>query len=885
MREQETIPPKLAQRFLYWFLRDDLAEEVQGDLEEQFYTRLEDSSLQKARLNYWYQVIQYLRPFAIQKTNYFTLIHYAMFRNYLKISWRNLSKQKMYSSVKIGSTALGIAACLLITLFIQDELSYDAHIPDRDRIYRVIWVFNNEGDLEQDVFFQAPFAKAILDDYPEIEKVGRYNAGELFGAGSKEVRRADDTQNTHEKGFVYVDQSLIEIFQIPMVYGELSQALAQPNTIVISESKAEKYFPNENPVGKSLVLDNNVENPFTIGGVMEDFPPNFHLHYDFLMTMTEREFWPGEQTFWRASNYPTYVKLSSGADPIQLSEKMKGIIDNYILPVMLEAGITDAADNAKHTRFELQPISDIHLYSQDIFDDLSHGDIRFVWLFGTIAGFILLIACINFINLSTAKSANRAKEVGLRKVVGSHRMSLIQQFLTESILYSFLAFVLGIFLASFLLPYFNILAAKSLVFPWTAWWLVPVTLLGTLVVGLLSGLYPSFYLSSFQPIEVLKGKLRRGSKSSYLRSSLVVFQFATSIVLIIGTIIIYRQMDFILNTKIGFEKEQVLLLKGTNTLGDKIPTFKDALLQLSEVKHVSVSDYLPISGTKTNGNGFWKEGKVQEDKPIYGQIWRVDHDYIKTMGMQIVEGRDFKNTIASDSQAVIINQKMAKEFGFENPLGERITNSGAIWNVIGVVEDFHFESLKEDIRPLCLAIGNSPSIVSVKLSTSDMRGFIQSITGVWDTFSPNQPIRYTFLDEDYASMYADVERTGNIFSSFALLAVIVACMGLLALSAFMIEQRSKEISIHKVLGASIKNILVLLTKDFLGLVVLAFLFAIPIAWYAMDQWLQDFTYKISIEWWVFALAGCMALLIANLTIGYQAIKAALVNPVKSLRSE
>ena len=314
-------------------------------------------------------------------------------------------------------------------------------------------------------------------------------------------------------------------------------------------------------------------------------------------------------------------------------------------------------------------------------------------------------------------------------------------------------------------------------------------------------------------------------------------------------------------------------------------TFKDALLQLSEVKNVSVSDYLPISGTKRNGNSFWREGREKIDNSIGGQIWRVDYDYIKTMGMNIVEGRDFQSTIASDSQAVIINQKMAEEFGFQNPLDQRITNDGPVWNVIGVVENFHFESLREDVEPVCFVIGNSPSIVAVKVNTANMREFIGTIDNIWDDFAPHQAIRYTFLDEDYASMYADVTRTGNIFSSFAILAIVVACMGLLALSAFMIEQRSKEISIHKVLGASIKNILVLLTKDFLSLVALAFVFAIPIAWYTMDQWLQDFNYKIDIEWWVFALAGCIAFLIANATIGYQAIKAALMNPVNSLRSE
>jgi putative ABC transport system permease protein len=547
--------------------------------------------------------------------------------------------------------------------------------------------------------------------------------------------------------------------------------------------------------------------------------------------------------------------------------------------------MSDANKIAQNMDYALQPVTDIYLKSDKIQDRLSHGDIRFVYIFGAIAAFVLVIACINFINLSTAKSANRAKEVGVRKVVGSLRSNLVNQFLAESMLFSFLSFVAGILLALLLLPYFNTLSAKSLTIPWMEWWLLPGIVVAALTIGLLAGLYPAIYLSAFKPIDVLKGKLSRGSKSSTLRSALVVFQFTTSIILIVGTFVIYRQMNYILDKKIGFDKDQVLLIQGANTLGDKVQTLKNELLRLPQVKYVSVSDYLPVKGTKRNGNGFWREGKTTEDSPVYGQMWRVDHDYLKTMGMKIVVGRDFSSQLASDSQAVIINQRMAHKLGLKNPIGERITNSGEVWPIIGVVEDFHFESLKDTIRPVCMALGKSPSVVSVKVNTSNIQQFMQLVDKVWKDISPNQPIRYSFLDESYARMYDDVQRTGRVFSSFAILAIIVACLGLYGLSSFMVEQRSKEIGIRLVLGASVKNILGLLTFNFVRLVLISFAIAVPIAWYMMHKWLEDFVYRTDIGPGIFVLAGLTALSIALITISYQSVRAALMKPVNNLRSE
>ena len=885
MKPKNTIPPQLAQRFLRWFVREDIAEEVVGDLEEKFYSTLAEKSLFKAKLNYWYQVFNYLRPFAIRKSKSVYLNHYAMFQSYFKIGWRNLTKQKMFSSIKIGGFALGIAVCILIALFIRNELSYDLQYPDGDRIYRVVETYNDNGEVNKGVHFPAPMAQVLKEDYPEVEEVGRFNPVKLFGAGSNEIRRADKLESFHEDGFIYFDQSLLDILDIPFINGNPAYALNEPNTIVITKRKAEKYFPNEDPLGKLLILNNDEKRAYKIGGVIEDFPVTSHLQADFLITLTGFERWPGEQTNWHASNYMTYVLLRQGADRIQVEKKLSSLIENYYLPKMVEAGEDNPLEIAKNISFRLQPVKDIYLNLDGIHDDLPHGDIRYIWLFGAIATFILIIACINFINLSTAKSANRAKEVGLRKVVGSFRSSLIRQFLTEALLYSFLSFVMAVVLAWILLPYFNTLLGKPLVFPWSAWWLLPALVIGTVTVGILSGLYPAFYLSSFKPIQVLKGNVSRGSKNSSTRSFLVIFQFTTSIVLIVSTFIIYQQMRFILNKKLGFDKEQVLMIQSTNMLGGQVTSFKNELLQLPGVKSATISEYLPIAGTKRDQNGFWKEGQTEKDR-IRAQIWRVDHNYINTLGMKILEGRDFSLGMASDSQAVVINQAMAKALEMKDPLGQRITNGWeGFRTVIGVMEDFHFESMKENIKPLCLALGNAPSVISAKISTDDMPELMQSVTAIWKKFSPNLTIRYSFLDEGYARMYDDVQRMGRIFTNFAILAIIVACLGLFALSAFMVEQRSKEISIRLVLGASLNSIFRLLTQNFLLLVLISLVIAIPIAWYMMQKWLEDYEYRIQIGWDVFLLAGLLAVLIAILTISYQSIRAALMNPVDNLRAE
>lgn len=811
-----------------------------------------------------------------------------MLKNYIKIALRQLRKQKMYSVIKIGGFALSIAACLLIALYIRDELSYDRNYAYADRLYRVVEADKSDAGADKHTSFPSPFSKALMTDFPQVEKAGRLMPNSLFyGAGSNEVRKTNQAQNTYEEGFTYADQELMDILRFPMIYGNPAHLLDEPNTMVITRRKADKYFPKENPVGKVLYLNNDMAHPYKITGVIPDFQSNTHLQYDFFLTIKGTAFFPGEDSYWGANNHETYVLLKPGVDPTVFSAQMtQGIMTKYIVPVLQSYGHKDAVALSKTMSLTLQPVRDIYLKSFDIYDyQTSRGDIRFVWLFGGVACFILIIACINFINLSTAKSANRAREVGLRKVVGSYRSSLIQQFLAESLVYSLFSFVLALVLAWILLPWFNQLASKSLTIPWNEWWLLPLLLLSATLVGLAAGLYPAFYLSDFKPIKVLKGQVARGTRNAALRSVLVVFQFTTSIILIIGTWVIYQQTQFILHKKVGFDKDQVLLIQGTNTLADP-NAFKQELLKLSQVKSVSIGDYLPVSGTKRNGNSFYKEGKAAVDAPYFAQFWIADYDYIPTIGIKLLEGRNFSRDMASDTGAVIVNQTFARKLGLgKHPVGQVISHYGTPLRVIGLVEDFNFESMRDNIEGVCLFLGISPSIISVKMKTADAGELLPKVTALWKRFAPDQPIRYTFLDERFKGMYADVQKEGTIFTNFAALAIIIACLGLFALSAFMAEQRNKEVSIRKVLGASVVQLTSLLSKDFIKLVLIAFLIAAPLAWWGMNSWLQNFVFRIEIQWWLFALAGLGVIVLALATISFQAIKAATGNPVKSLRSE
>jgi putative ABC transport system permease protein len=665
--------------------------------------------------------------------------------------------------------------------------------------------------------------------------------------------------------------------------------------VVISESAAKRHFGNQNPMGQSLVFNN--DKTYTVSGVMQDMPGNAHFHTDFFLTILSDDY---EWGSWLSNNLHTYIVLKPGrsgdpADPATFAKNFDAVIEKYVGPQVQQVVGSSMAEFRKGgntLNYWLIPLTDIHLHSKQQFELLPNGDIQYVYIFSALALFILLIACINFMNLATARSSNRAKEVGVRKVMGSERQQLVGQFMTESILTTVMAMLLASMLVVVALPGFNGIAAKELsIQQLVSPYYLPFLVALPIVVGLLAGSYPAFFLSSFKPIAVLKGKMNVGFRSSGLRSGLVVFQFAMSIVLIVGTIIVYRQITFIQTKNVGFNRSQVVTINDVYALGKQAETFRQEVLRLPGVVSGSISGCLPTPSNRSD-NSFWPEGQADMNKGINMQKWGVDYDYLETLGMKLVQGRNFSHNFGSDSSGIILNEAAVKVLGYKYPIGKRIFEftdaQGKVrktFTIIGVVKNFHFESLRRNIGALSMILSPNSGMVSFRISRVNLPVLIKHIEAKWKEVAPGQPFSYQFMDDSFDSMYRAEQRVGTITLTFAGLAILIACLGLFGLSAFMAEQRTKEIGVRKVLGASVTSIVALLSKDFLKLVLVSILIASPLAWYAMSQWLADFAYKIDIEWWMFAGAGLLAVGIAQLTVSFQSVKAALMNPVKSLRSE
>lgn len=819
---------------------------------------------------------------------------HVMLRNYLIIAYRNLRKHSFYTLINILGLAVGIASCLIIVTYVVDELSYDRHHAHADRIYRV----DSEIKFGPNHLFlavaPAPLAEAFRNDYPEVEAIGRF-----WNDGSILVKRVD--QNIKETRAIYADSSIFRIFTIPFVKGSLEKALQDPFTMVISESAAKKYFPDEDPINQTLILEN--KDAYKITGVYQDMPATSHFRFDLMMALVSIPY--HKDGNWLSNNFATYLKLRPGSTREGLEAKLPQMVDKYCGPqAKMALGGDFSMENFRASGnkidYSLKPVTEIHLNSDRMGELGTNSDIAYVYLFSAIALFILIIACINFMNLSTARSANRAKEVGVRKVMGSLRTHLVRQFLSESILLSLISFVLALAIAWLFLPPFNELAGKELFLPLDkpVFWIQLIS--AGVVVGIIAGVYPSFFLSAFKPANVLKGNLSLGMKSGMVRSVLVVFQFFISIVLIIGTIAVNRQLSFIQQKKIGFNKEQIIIIKDAYGLGDQLESFKEEALKDTRVLSGTISGFLPVHGTNRSDNTYWPEGvQPTQENLISLQSWRVDHDYVKTLGMNIVEGRDFSREFPSDSSAVILNQSALRLFGItDHPIGKSIhswsststeanidPNNFDKFIIIGVVEDFHFESLRQSISPLGLFLSRSRGLISFRFQARETGDVIRSLEATWKKIAPGMPFSYSFLDEDFGQMYSAEQRLGKIFTVFAGLAIIIACLGLFALTAFTAEQRTKEIGIRKVMGASVSSIVMLLSKEFGKLIVIAFVVAVPVAWYAISSWLNSYTYRTEVGVGIYLLAGVVSFLIAWLTMGYQSFRAASADPVRSLRSE
>jgi putative ABC transport system permease protein len=809
-----------------------------------------------------------------------------MIKNYFRIAIRNLWKSKGFSAINIIGLSIGLASFILITLYVVDELSYDRYNEKADRIYRVNSNIKFGGNDLVLAVTSDPMGATLKKDYPQVEEYVR-----LYYDGPQLIKKGP--QFLTEPNVGYADSTMFNVFTLPAINGDTRTALNEPNTAVISVTAAKKYFGTTDAVGKSLEFRNN--QLYKVTAVIKDMPANSHFHFDFILSIKNVQYGFGN---YLSHNFQTFIVLREGTDYKAFEKNFDQVIQKYVFPQAQEYMQIKSMDEfnkaGNSLNYSLIPLTDIHLKSDRTAELGVNGSMQYVYIFSLAALLVLILACINFMNLSTARSANRAKEVGIRKVLGSDKRSLVGQFLIESTLMSIFSLLLALIIVYLAMPLFNDISGKLLSIR---------SLLGTrlllfivllpLVIGLLAGSYPAFFLSAFKPVSVLKGSLNTGFKSSRLRNALVVFQFAVSIFLIVGTVIVYDQLNYIRTTKIGFQKDQVLIINNTNSLGNNIDAFKNEALQMRGVKSATQSSFLPVPSSR-NDNTFSKEAVMDSKNGFNMQVWTVDHDYIPTMGMEMARGRNFAKDFGTDSTGILINETTAKYLGYPDPIGKKIyttannsnnTNTMVGYTILGVVKNFHYESLHQNIGPLSMVLGSSRRITSFKVDTKDLQPLLKQLEARWKLMSPSIPFSYQFMDDSFNGMYRTEQKVGKVAISFAVLAILIACLGLFGLVTYAAEQRTREVGIRKVLGASVSSIVTLLSKDLLILVLVSAVFAFPLAWYAMHKWLQDFAYRIDISWWVFAVAGIASLLIALLTVCFQAIKAALANPVKSLRTE
>lgn len=812
-----------------------------------------------------------------------------MFSNYIKSAWRNLVKHKTFSLINIVGLAIGLSCFLLIAAYVLHELSYDKFNEKADRIYRVDAVIRFGGtDMNLGVSSD-PMGPTLKKDYPEVEQYVRLYAS----SGNRQVKKGD--VYITEQSICYADSTVFDVFTLPAIAGDTRHALDEPNTVVISETAARKYFDRTDVVGQTIEVIEDELLPYKITAVIKDMPENSHMYFDFLFSMDNlRDYQLGN---FLSHNFHTYILLKPGASPAAFKDHFAQVIEKYIFPQaskMMELKSMDDFEAAGNKlEYSLMPLGDIHLQSNKAPELKAPGNIQYVYIFSVAAVFILLLACVNFINLSTANSGSRSREIGIRKVLGSEKKSLVGQFLAESVLTSLLAVALSLLLVWMVLPFFNELAAKSIAM---AQFVQPVNLLLVLalaiMVGFVAGIYPAFVISSFQPIAALKGKFRLSSSKSYLRNGLVVFQFFIATVLIIGTLVVYKQINFIKNTQLGFSKEQVLLLDETWVLRNNVEPFKTKLRQMNGVQLVSNAGYLPVSNSGRSDNTFSMEASMNPSNSINMQNWRVDYDYIPLLGMQMVQGRNFSRDYGSDSNAIIINQTCADMMGGGDVTGRKLYTSSnnmegmnEVRTVIGVVKDFNYNSMHDNIGPLSMQLGGADWTIALKISTDKVTSLITGIENEFKGMAPGQPFSYRFLDDSFNDMYKAEMRVGNLALAFSIIAIAIACLGLFGLATFMAQQRVKEIGVRKVLGATVPDIVGMLSADFVKLVAIAAVIAFPVAWYAMHKWLQDFAYRTNIAWWIFPMALLLGLCIALLSVSFKAIAAANTNPVRSLRSE
>jgi len=817
-----------------------------------------------------------------------------MFKNYFKVAFRNLLKRKGFSLINILGLATGMAVCLLIVLFIQSELGFDKQHKQAGNIYRIALERYYPGRSTSYAIIPQSIGAAVKAEYPEVlESTRLFN---FAGNGNFFLRIGEKT--FEEKRVLATDSNFFRVFTCKILHGDPATALEKPHSAVINESTAKKYFGTTDVVGKQFETDgNDTTETFAITAVVADWPDNSHFLFDMLVSTSTFQFTSRPNYIGFAAH--TYLLLNPNSSYKALEAKFPEIIKKYVsgeISKVFNQSWEDFQKAGNGYHYYLQPLTKIHLISNLEAELRPNGSMTAVYIFGVVAIFILLLACINFINLSTARSVERAKEVGIRKTFGSEKKSLIAQFLIESVFVSVISMLLAFVIIILLIPAFNTISGKELsvaYFLQPKWILVLIAFV--VITGLIAGLYPAFVLSSFNPIMVLKGRFKSNRYGLALRNGLVIFQFAISVILIISTIVVNRQMNYMLGNKLGFKKDHVIVLERTDMVENQLPAFKNELLAISGVESASGTSTVP--GNQNFFGTTWQE--VGSKAPMTGRGMIVDEDFDKTLGLEIKEGRFFSKDFSTDTLSVVLNERAVKELGLKTVIGSRLTSpddnynapdgSPYIYNVVGVVKDFHYHSLHEPISPLVIInskkFGGRSGLVALKIKGENFKKALSDIGGVWKKFVKEKPFNYYFLDKSLADQYQAEQTTQRIFTIFSGLTIFIACIGLLGLAAYATQQRTREISIRKVLGASEGSIVTMLSKDFLKLVLVSSAIAFPIAWWGMNKWLQDFAYRTNVGWWIFIVAGVAALLIALFTVSSQALKAAFTNPIKNLRTE
>jgi len=808
-----------------------------------------------------------------------------MLKNFIIYISRNIKKNKGYMLINVGGLAIGLASFLLIALYVINELSYDRFHVNYRNIYRVKVVGRMAGGELNQAITAAPMAQAMLNDYPEIVNITRITqmGAWLIGNGDKKF---------NEDGMLFADSTFFDVFDFKMLRGDPGTALARPKSMVLTEEYAKKYFGNQDPLGQKLTVESDTI-LYTVTGVIRNVPDNSHLKFDILASMST---YPGRanNTFWISHNFYTYFSLLDGTDKDQFQGKLQEMVLKYVGPQLQEVlgqTIDDFRKAGNDFGYVLEPLKDIHLHGATQYNLEPAGSVSTVYIFIVVAVLILIIAIINYVNLATARSAGRAKEVGVKKVSGANNASLILQFLGESIFIALISGVIAVFLVFILMPSFNNLTGKELsagLFDSPAgilYFLVLITL-----VGVSSGFYPAFVLASFNPVEVLKGTLNPGSMSKRMRWIMVVFQFTVSIVIIIGSIIVYSQLSFITKKDLGFNKENLIIIRRSDAFYSQAEAFRNQLLQIPGVARAGFSRNVP--GENFNNNAFFNDNDPEKNTYLINQA-TVSLDYPEALGVKIIEGRSFSRDFGTDSSAILINEAAVKSLGLNDPVGKYLLQPSGPkqfnrLQIVGIMEDFNIESLHKEITPVCFTVmgpGGGDQFATVRLTGKDIPGTIRNIEELWKKFTADQPFQYEFFSDKWNSLYSSELRTGQIFIIFSLLAIFIACLGLLGLVTFITNKRTKEIGIRKTYGASMSTVLVLLSKEVVYLILISSLIAYPVAYFGSKYWLEGFASKVRINPVLFILATFVVLLLGWLSVSYQTAKAAGYNPSQALRIE